>query len=555
MQVAEYVVDELIKYGVTDTFGIPGGVILRLLYAMQDRQPKLTPHLTYHEQTAGFAACGYAQASGKIGVAYATRGPGFTNMITCIAEAYQESLPVLFITAHGARPERGLRFENNQELDAVSMVSGITKLAVNVDDVSEVPRILNKAYTEAMRGRRGPVLLDFNSYLWMKDVNEPESFAIPYEQVQCNTDEIIKTIVEKISIAKYPIILIGDGIRHIICKEELFNIVEKLKIPVLSSRGAQDLLSGSPYYFGYIGSHGTRYSNFILSKTDLIVTIGNRLAFPVESESFAPIVKNAQVIRIDIDEKEFIREIPEAINYVADAKEILKRLRTLETVHFDTSGWIEVCNRLQKELEECDVTEPVEKLVNYIKADDCVDVFVCDIGNNEFWFSRAFEKCHKKGTILCSKAYGTLGAGLGRTIGAYYALKQPICCVIGDQGFQYNIQELAFIKQWNLPIKIVLLNNNISGMIKDHEMKMFGDRLVHVNSDNGYATPDFIKIIESYGLSVIKEREEIKHKEAFIYEIKISSDVGLTPNLPQGRTCQDMEPRIEQSLYETLNKL
>lgn len=563
MRVAEYIVDELIKYGVTDAFGIPGGVILKLLYAMKNRESELSPHLNYHEQAAGFAACGYAQVGGKLGVAYATRGPGIANMITCIAEAYQESLPVLFLTAHGSRPKRGMRFENNQEMDIVDMVSGITKLAANIEKPSEVKDILHKACDIAISGRKGPVLLDFASSIFDKPIGESEEAqAVPLADADGKSGwgdaavAAIEAMKKMVDSAKRPVILIGDGIRHALNKEQLYGLAEKLRIPVLSSRGAQDLLSGSPYFFGYIGSHGTRYSNFILSKADCIVAIGNRLAFLAGSESFAPLVKQAKILRLDIDEKEFIREIPGADAYEADARTFLHKLQQWVPIA-ENSDWMETCNRLREELEGCDCTEPVRKLESFLEKMGADKTYVCDVGNNEFWFARAFEKARKPGTVLYSKSYGTLGAALGRAIGAYYAVGDEIVCVMGDQGFQYNLQELQYIAVWGLPIKVVVLNNGISGMILDHERKLFGEHLLHVNEESGYRAPDFQKIVSAYGMDYTTD-ETVAAKKAkgpVFYEIAIDKAIGLTPNLPKGNPCQDMEPLIERDKYDYLNTL
>ena len=318
MTVAEYIVDRLIQFGVTDAFGIPGGVVLELLYAMEDRKNELTPHLSYHEQMAGFAACGYAQASGKLGVAYATRGPGITNMITCMAEAYQESIAVLFITAHGHRSEKGMRFGENQELDIVGAVSGFVKYASNIETLEDVVSKLKIACEIAIKGRNGPVVLDFASKLFGQEI--PESNKYVYEcdvedYAKDQSPEIIRKIGEKLSHVQRPIVLIGDGIRAACAGWKCIKTIEKLGCPILSSRASQDLAAQSKLYYGYIGSHGLRYSNFILSKADLIIAIGNRLAFPKDSESFAPIVKETAMIRLDIDEKEFASGFDNSLNF------------------------------------------------------------------------------------------------------------------------------------------------------------------------------------------------------------------------------------------------
>lgn len=567
MTVAEYIVDRLIKYGVTDTFGVPGGVILKLLYAMHDRGTEITPHLNYHEQMAGFAACGYAQSGNKLGVAYATRGPGITNMITCMAESYQESLPVLFITAHGNRKKSELRYEFDQELDLAESISRFTKYAVNIDDINDVVKKFEEGCRIAIDGRRGPVFLDFSSKLFDMEIDESDTYKCKDNQIfnsndleECNVINIIKKYISKF---QRPTILIGDGMRKaekIVTGSGCF---DKLGIPVLSSRGSQDILSKSEYYFGYIGSHGSRYSNFILSKTDLIICIGNRLSFPVNSKSFAPIVKNATIIRLDIDELEFLREIPNSINYNVDVDKFIIELINSKLKFEDKFGWIDTCKILKEKLDYCDLTVPVKKLSNILMNQLNNVTYVCDVGNNEFWFSRAYELVKPNGNVLYSKSYGTLGSALGRSIGAYYASKNDVICVIGDQGFQYNIQELQYISNYNIPIKIVLLNNTCSGMILDHEDEIFPNKYVHVTPETGYSVPNFKKIIEAYGIKYICDEDikDIEIKTIFsesipmVYEIKYDSKISLIPNLPKGNPCQKMEPDIEDKLYKFLEDL
>ena len=558
MNVAEYVVKKIIEYKVTDTFGIPGGVILRLIDAMKAQEPCITPHLNYHEQMAGFAACGYAQASGKLGVAYATRGPGITNMITCIAEAYQESLPVLFITAHGNQKNHGMRFENNQELNILRMVSDITKYAVTIEKLEDVVNEFDKAIKIALQGRKGPVLVDIASSLWIKDVDY-EVKNIDEENKDYSKEYINKVISEvdnALKEAKRPVILIGDGIRYCAEKNELYKIADNLGIPIISSRGAQDILSNSEYYYGYVGSHGIRYSNFILSKSDLIIAVGNRLAFPIESKSFAPILKSARLIRIDIDAKEFLRNIQNAQNFELDLSILFDYLKQINLCNKKVKeDWIEVCNEIKAALKESDCTEPVKKIERLMEINTQIRTYVADVGNNEFWVSRAYENVHPNANLLVSKSFGTLGVAIGRAIGAYYATRQPVTCIMGDQGIQYNSQELNYISQWNLPIKIVVINNNISGMIKDHEDKILNGKLIHVDEESGYHAVDIKKLAETYNIGYDLIDEKLMYDSPKIVEIQISSDISLTPNLPKGNSCQDMEPLLERELYNRLNSL
>ena len=539
MFVKDYIVKILIDNGGRETrglhaFGIPGGVILPLLHSMKLQTPHILPHLTYNEQTAGFCACGYAQASGKLGIAYAIRGPGIMNMLTSIGEAYQESLPVLFMTAHGDRKTSDKRFSENQEINLVPFLSDITKFSANIDSLEDLKKV-DYAYKIAMQGRKGPVFLDFSSKLFNQEVIFEENNTREIE-TKDDIKSAKKYIYSKLQKAKKPVILIGDGLRNIDC----YSLFKDLKIPFISSRGSQDLISNSPYYFGYIGSHGIRYSNFILSKADLIISIGNRLAFPINSKSFRPLFDNKFVIQLDIDEKEIKKEIPNIKYFNIDAKNIDLKWEC-------DKNWLDVCNNLKKELFNCDTTIFVSELEKVIKRYEENTLFVCDIGNNEFWFSRAFEKVRPNCNVLYSKSFGTLGVAIARAIGAYYATGKHIVCVIGDQGFQYNIQELQYLSQWQLPITIILVNNFRSGMILDHERKLFAKELLHVTKESGYSTPNFEKIANAYEIKYIKDIEQLKTKieNPELYEIKIDEDIKLIPYLPKGNLCQNLEPKLE----------
>ena len=554
MNFSEYTVNELVKHGTSDAFGIPGGVILKLLAAMKKAEPVFTPHLCFNEQDAGFAALGYAQASGKLGVAYATRGPGITNMITCIAEAYQESLPVLFITAHGKRTENNIRFNENQELNIVNCVSGFTKFAANAETVDEAAEILKKAISFSTGGRKGPVLLDFAASVFDKEITaEPDALS-DYEN-NADVSEAVNTALNFLSSAKRPLLLIGDGLRFF-PKEKLKAISNKLRIPVLSSRGSQDLLGGSDYYFGYIGSHGIRYSNFILSKADLIISVGNRMTFPVDSASFSPIVKNSRIFRVDIDENELSRHIPNEYAFSCDGGIFLERL--CDNYRFGgTDDWFNICALLKKELKYEDCSETVTKLSSFISAQSDEKYYVCDVGNNEFLFSRAYELSGSDSSVYCSKSFGTLGSSIGRAIGVYYAVHSGVICVCGDQGFQYNLQELQYISNWKLPIKIVLLNNYRSGMIEDREKNILGGLLIHVDENSGYSTPDFSKIAESFCFAYTTDLETAcaDSNTPVLYEISTAEYEALCPTLPKGNPCQDMFPILDRSEYEYLNNL
>ena len=556
MKVAEYIVKRLLDKGVKDAFGIPGGVILRLMYTMQE-QEDFSIHLNYHEQMAGFAACGYAWATNGLGVAYATRGPGISNMFTCIAEAYQESLPVIFFTAHGFRKHKNMRSQNIQELNIAEAVTGITKYAANVDNLEEVVSSLEMAFSCATEGRKGPVLLDFSSSLFNMEIDVENISKNNKLTAMEQSEEAIENIKSALSKSKRPIILIGDGLRSSTTNADISGLADKIKIPILSSRASKDLINTSDYYFGYVGSHGIRYSNFILSKADLIIVVGNQLSFPKESQSFKPILDNVKIIRLDIDSEAFNRKIEGAQDFNVDTGVLIKNINKENIKSYDHVEWLNICNELKNKLYNYDVTEPVLKLESFIKKIGDNKTFVCDVGNHEFWFCRAYEKVKIKGKVYHSKAFGTLGTALGRAIGVYYATKQEVICIIGDQGLQYNIQELQYMVQWKLPIKIVLVNNKASRMIADHEREIFGDRLVHVDADSEYSVPDFAKIATAYGIKYTQDEDiavDDKNKQ-ILYEIICDTSISLTPSLPKGNACQDMYPLLDREEYNYCDKL
>lgn len=547
---AQFIVDQLIKRQVTDAFGIPGGVILELLYEM-DKREEFSPHLSYHEQAAGFAACGYAQASGKIGVAYATRGPGFTNLITAIADAYYDSLPTLFITAHSAPcPPVGMRVMADQEMDTCSMVRNITKLAIRLDDESTFAETINQALAVATDGRKGPVFLDISTSLLKKEVVVGTDEDVKTVQRAEDYSKQIEEIAFAVKNAKRPIILAGDGINLSNARELFQQFVDKVKIPVVSSRFSHDVMAGKDGYYGYVGGHGMRAANFILSKTDLILSLGNRLHFPPKSESYGSVMDHAKLLRVELDENEFNRDIQNTVNYNCDLSVLLAQTQNIEADYGHHEDWIKVCDVLKNDLKQEDINPAIESVRSILKQVDKDAIIVNDVGNNEFWVSRACVESGIDNRVYYSKSFGALGCGLGKAIGAYYASRKSIVCFVGDQGIQMNIQELQFISQHKLPITIVLLNNHTSGMIKDRELAVY-DKCLHTTKESGYEAPDFKSLAEVYGF----EYGAISEKCPSLIEFCIDGRIGLAPCLPKGKKCQDMQPALQNDKYDYLNKL
>lgn len=564
MKAADFLVDFLIKKGTTDAYGLPGAVILEMIYAMDRRKGEFCPHLSYHEQGAGFAASGYAQASGKLGVAYATRGPGFTNLVTAITDAYCDSIPVLFLTSHAVAPKhKGMRIEANQEVDTCEMVKNVTKYCKRVTSIEDFVPSLYDAYKYAMSGRRGPVFLDISAKLWKENVNATD-YIIPSSQKNDISPSVLKRVEGLINESKRPVILIGDGINQTNTASLFGLFVNKVCIPVLSSRYGHDIIGNSPLYYGYIGSFGLRYSNFILSKADLIISLGNRLNFPINSESYKNIPYQAKIIRFEFDKEEFSRDIPNAINYQYDLEDILPLLASYEGHYSKHDDWIRICDEIREKLWNCDVNDVVETVDSILScANTNYAAIINDVGDNEFWISRAcaHSRCGIKS--LYSKSFASLGSALPKSIGAFYSTGKPVVCFTGDQGLQMNLQELQAIAHDNIPVLIVVMNNYASGMIRDKEKKSYGSYL-HSTLDSGYSLPDLSKIADAYGISFCDSNkmtsDEIRDISTningpIILNLRIDPELGLAPYLPIGRATQDMEPRLEQSIYDYIDKL
>lgn len=564
MKVSDYIVDFLIQKGVTDVFGIPGGVVLDFLYALDRRKIEISPHLNYHEQSAAFAACGYAQASGKPGVAYATRGPGLTNMITAIAEAYYESIPILIITAHAAPREKPqMRIEMDQDMDPIPLVRSITKYANRIERADDVQRQMELAFHIAETGRKGPVVLDFAARLFKAELVSGEGAICPADKHNA-AKELEKCLRTALRQARRPVFLIGNGVKLSGTTAAFRKIAEKAQIPVISSHIAQDTMPDSPMYFGYIGSRGTRYGNFILAKSDLIISFGNRMSFPINSSSFYPVVNEKSMIRVDVDETEFLREFPNCTNFLADLADILPELvqKDLTSEHY--TDWVAVCNTLKETLWEYDIEPPISTLTQLLSFIPAESTLVSDVGNNALWLARAY--AHEKivQQVIYSKSFSALGCSLSKGIGAYYGKKKPVVCFTGDQGFQFNIQELQFLVSNNIPLVIILLNNFSSGMIRSREKQQFPTHFVHTTRADGYGVPNFESIAKAYGLGYILWDAENRTVAAetlhqiskpCLIELLIDESIDLVPSLPIGNPCQDLAPILSRELYIQLEQL
>ena len=437
----------------------------------------------------------------------------------------------------------------------------MTKYAKRIDSLDQVIGSIEIALIEATSGRKGPVVLDFATQI-LKSELDGNINSFFYSNIRNNLiiDSCIEEIKTSLSEAKRPVMLVGDGIRFQNIEENFKKLTRLLNIPILSSRFSQDILCQNKNYYGYIGSHGLRYSNFILSKTDCIIAIGNRLAFPLESKSFSNIIYKAKIIRIDVDENELERFIPNSVSFCIEAKKIINEL-LLNRVAYQKNEWMHVCEVLKENLFDADVNDGISIIAEIISNLELDDLVVCDIGNNELLTSRAYALSGNGRKLLHSKTFKTVGSAIGKAIGAYYANHKRVMCIMGDQGIQFNIQELQFISNNKLPIVVLICNNHASEMLRDSEIKQGHSFFLHTTIQSGYSHPDYKKIAYAYNIDYI-EINNIKQVNSNIFkqipqiiELSLNKDSEIVQFLPKGNPCQKFVPELEETIYMNLDNL
>lgn len=582
MKVSDYIVEYLISRGITDVFGYPGGMVTHLMDSFSKYSDEIKQHVCFHEQAGAFEACGYAQRSGKLGVAFATSGPGATNLITGICDAWFDSIPVLFITGqvntNEMKGQLHVRQRGFQETDIVSMVKGITKYAVTVVNAENIPAELERAVLAASDGRKGPVLLDIPMNVLRSEIKIASPIHISSDSdVRSNTKSknithmsAAKRIIEVLKYSTRPCIIAGCGIKNQDVIPIFRRVVSALEIPVLTTMPAFDLLpTDTPYNYGFIGAYGDRTANFLAAKSDLIITLGARLDVRQVGgirKNFAP---NAKIIRVDIDAGELeyhIRDDEEDIQ--ADARDVVASLEELIPISYEHTSvkrnkWIEVCNEIRNTLQ--DVQSDAQNATDLTHAigealPDGVTI-TTDVGQNQVWIAQAL-RVQEHQYVLFSGGHGAMGYSLPSAIGAYYSTRKPVIAFMGDGGLQMNIQELEFLQRDQIPVKVVAFNNYGLGMIRHFQEMYFNCNYVDTLRGHGYDVPDLSRIAKAYGLEYhrIVTEEQIKaslfegNKPALI-EICIPENTYVYPKLRFGEPNQDQEPLLPREKYEMLMNL
>lgn len=505
---AEIVVECLKEQGVDTVFGYPGGTILNVYDALYKHSNEINHILTSHEQGAAHAADGYARATGKVGVCLATSGPGATNLVTGIATAYMDSVPIVAITCNVNLPLLGK--DSFQEVDIAGITMPITKHNYIVKDVTILADTLRKAFAIAGSGRPGPVLVDITKDVTANSCEYEKRDPIVVDKPMRYSEEGMQEAVKLIEQSKKPYIYVGGGAVLAGAYQEVREFAQIVDAPVCDTLMGKGVCDGrDERYTGMIGMHGTKTSNFGVSECDLLIALGARFSDRVvgNPKKFA---ENAKVLHIDIDAAEINKNIRTDVSLVGDLKEVLSQLNTQLTKR-DHAAWMEHIKELKERFplsyDESVLSCPyvMEEIDRVTKGEA---VITTDVGQHQMWAAQYY-KYSKPRTLLTSGGLGTMGYGLGACIGAKMGQPDKICInIAGDGCFRMNMNELATASRYNIPIIQVVINNHVLGMVRQWQTLFYGQRYSHTVLNDGV---DFCKVAEGLGCEAIlvTKKEEV----------------------------------------------
>ncbi|HHT88855.1 MAG TPA: biosynthetic-type acetolactate synthase large subunit [Clostridiales bacterium] len=547
---SQIVIECLKEQGVDTVFGYPGGAILHIYDELYKHSNEIRHILTSHEQGAAHAADGYARATGKVGVCMATSGPGATNLVTGIATAYMDSVPIVAITANVARNYLGR--DSFQEVDIAGITMPITKHNFIVKDVTKLADTLRRAFRIAKSGRPGPVLVDIT-----KDVTAPTSLT-EYEReeplpiprsTEFITEEDLQSAAEMISKSKKPFVFIGGGAVISGAYEEVKEFVNKVDAPVADSLMGKGAFDGTDIrYTGMVGMHGTKASNLGITECDLLITIGARFSDRVtgNAEKFA---RKAKVLQIDIDPAEINKNIRAHQSIIGDIKEVLIRLNRMLKQQ-DHKEWIkhiiELKDRFPLNYRKDILTGPyiLEKLY---ELTDGKAIITTDVGQHQMWASQYYKYTSPR-TFITSGGLGTMGYGLGASIGAKIGMPDTtVVNIAGDGCFRMNMNEIATASRYNIPIIEIVFNNHVLGMVRQWQTLFYGKRYSNTTLSDKV---DFVKVAQALGAKAYRItkpdevegvlREALSLNEPVVIDCIIDSDDKVWPMVPQGAAIDEV---------------
>ena len=516
---AKIIVETLKNLGVECIFGYPGGIVLSI-YDELFGQNDIKHYLVRHEQAAVHAAEGYARVSGKCGVVLVTSGPGASNTVSGIANAYLDGYPLVVLTGQVFASLIGK--DAFQEVNIVDITRTCTKATFQVTSVENLEETLVKAFECAMSGKQGPVVVDMAKNVFTESCNFKNK-KLPSGEVSSEYQGDVSQVVEEILRAKHPVIVAGGGIVSGYAEKELFKLVKLLNVPVVSTMMALGTYpQDDENYLGMIGIFGSPSANQVLRNSDLIFSIGARFNDRITC-CFPNGELERKFIQLDINQSEISRNIKAYSSIVGDAKKILSKMVSeiqSGSGFVNYSDWLEEAVKLKslnqknkKISERLHSFEVVKAIYDYTKDEDYV--VTTEVGQHQLWTAQNYKFASPR-KFLTSGGSGTMGFGLPAAIGASIALGvEKVICIAGDGSFQMNEQELATIKDYNLPLKIFILNNGYLGMVRQLQQKGFGGRY----SETKISNPDFVKLADAYGIDALRVEkfEEVQNSLEFAF--------------------------------------
>ena len=554
---ARILLECLHRVGVTDIFGYPGGAVIPIydeIYSFD----KIKHYFARHEQGAVHAADGYARVSGKVGVCLATSGPGATNLVTGIMTAHMDSIPLLAIT--GQVRSNLLGRDAFQETDIVGMTVPITKVNYLVQSIKDIPKIIKEAYFIASTGRPGPVLVDIPNDIQQQEISYEEFNRLfdkevkleGYDPTYVGHPVQIKRALSLIKKAKKPLIIAGAGVIKSGASKELLELVNKTDMPVATTLlGLGGFPENHELSLGMLGMHGTVPANFATDEADLVIAAGIRFDDRIAGNP-SKFCEHAKIIHIDIDPAEIDKNKKVDVPIVGDLKNVLAEINK-ELEPKKHTEWTDKVKEWKNEYplahrnvgEDKLLPQEVLKAVNDILDGDAI--VVTDVGQHQMWAAQ-YLTFKNPDTIVTSGGAGTMGFGVPAAMGAQVAARdKKVVLIVGDGGFQMTLEEIMMIRQYNLPVKIVLINNSFLGMVRQWQ-ELFKDR--RYSFVELECNPDFVKIAEAYGIKSerLKTKEDLKNRlkdlilsdEGAIIDCIVEKEENVFPMIPAGKTVSQM---------------
>ena len=567
---ADYMVEFFIANGITDVFGYQGGMVCHIFDSLGIYRDKINYHSCGNEQGAAIAACAYSQATGKLGVVITTSGPGFTNALTGLANAWFDSVPVMLISGQvntkDKRRNYPFRQFGFQEIQAVEMAKPVVKKVYEVDDDTDIVACMTDAFQTAMNGRKGPVYIDMPINMERAMVNVDDVVSAIGLKVPTVSDaaECMKALLQ----AKKPIIIAGGGIAQSGMRDEFIRLVDLLKIPVVPTMAGNDLIPEvSDYRVGFFGGTARREASVVLYNTDCVLTLGTRLcnkAIGYSHDQFIP--KATKFMRVDIDTLEFERQLKDfEEDITADLRTFIpSAISYLESNEItDHSEWVDAVNAMQEQMSSQDLTFGNEFIKSFTELLPENTDITLDVGNNLIYGEQS--SVIKNGTrLFASCGLGSMGYSIPAALGVAIGGKKVTCAVTGDGGAQMNIQELNTIAKMNLPVKVLVMNNRALGHIIIFQEHYLDNRLVATTEDEkDYYSCDFTALGKAYGIRSFKvhridELEQYKDiladDEPALFELEYENCTML-PNIHGGLDPLTNGPELPQSLVASINEL